>query len=841
MSTEKTPNKTKKSTNKNTNNKRKKKKKRKNKLAASTVFKKIGIGFLSLILIVSVVGAGYLLAIIKTTPPLDVEDVLSLNQASSLYDDSEKFMDNLHTDEERYVITSDKIPANLKNAFISIEDERFFKHRGVDIQRILGAALTDVKKILTGQKGLHGASTITQQLIKNTVLTNEVSIKRKVKEIYLSLDLEEQLSKDQIITAYLNTIPLGGQVYGVEAASLLYFSKNTADLNLIECAYLAGITQAPSYYSAYNENNQKDPSRYINRTLTVLSKMKELGYISESDYNQGVQDINNGKLVFKSSKKDFRLNYEWFVYPAVSQVKRDLKEKYKYTDEEVSKLMVNGGLKIYTTMDRDLQNFTQKTLDNYKNLNVGNSETYDENKVPLLQASATITDYRNGKVLAMVGGRGKQLPQSNNRAYNDLRSIGSTTKPLTVYGPGIDQEIITAATSIDDAPLSPELTKKYPAYAPPNILRNSPDEYLGLISPREGIMYSKNTASVITADTIGLKTGISYGENLGLVFNSASKTSIATVALGQYNNNPNDRDGGNTYKLAAAFGSFGNDGLYVEPLLYTKVVDPKGNTVLEANPKEKQVFSPETAYIMYDLLKGPVNFYGGAPAKWSDMPVAGKTGTTTDAKDLWFAGLTPYLSGSIWVGYDNPKTVFGGSGTVCANLWGKIMAKAHEGMEVKDLDEPSGIVHVAVCKDSGKLPSSLCSSDPRGNRITEELFIEGTEPHETCNTHVSGRINRLNNKLAGANTPALLTQNRVFISKKYPNPLTRDYIYVLPHSQDNYTEDQANPELSPPNVNEEGEVEIPNNNGTPQENNPPPETEQNDSILNSILKPLKPN
>lgn len=248
-------------------------------------------------------------------------------------------------------------------------------------------------------------------------------------------------------------------MYGVEAASLLYFSKNTSDLSLIECAYLAGITQAPSYYSAYNENSQKDPSRYINRTLTVLSKMNELGYISESEYNKGVQDINDGKLAFKSSKKDFRLNYEWFVYPAVSQVKRDLKEKYKYTDEEVSKLIVNGGLKIYTTMDRDLQDFTQKTLDNYKNLNVGNSEAYDENKVPLLQASATITDYRNGKVLAMVGGRGKQLPQSNNRAYNDLRSIGSTTKPLTVYGPGIDQEIITAATSIDDAPLSPELTK----------------------------------------------------------------------------------------------------------------------------------------------------------------------------------------------------------------------------------------------------------------------------------------------------------------------------------------------------------------------------------------------
>lgn len=837
MSTEKTPNKTKKTTGKSTNHRRKKKKK---KPTLSIIFRRIFVGILALLLIMSVVGAGYLLAIIKTTPPLNVEDVLSLNQASSLYDSNGEFMDNLHTDEERYVITSDKMPSNLKNAFISIEDERFFKHKGVDIQRILGAALTDVKKILTGQKGLHGASTLTQQLLKNTVLSNEVSIKRKVKEIFLALDLEKQLSKDQIITAYLNTIPLGGQVYGVEAASSLYFGKNASDLNLIECAYMAGITQAPSYYSAYNEANKKDPSRYINRTLTVLAKMHELGYISENDYNQGVQDINNGKLVFKSSKKDFRLNYEWFVYPAISQVKRDLKDKYKYTDEEVSKLMVNGGLKIYTTMDRELQDFTQNTLDNYKNLNVGNSETYDANKVPLLQASATITDYRNGKVLAMVGGRGKQLPQSNNRAYNDLRSIGSTTKPLTVYGPGIDQKLITAATSIDDAPLSPELSKKYPAYAPPNVLRNSPDEYLGLISPREGITYSKNTAAVITADTIGLKTAISYGENLGLVYNNASKTSIATAALGEFNNDPNDRDGGNTYKLSAAFGTFGNEGKFIEPLLYTKVVDSKGNTVLEGKPKEKQVFSPQTAYIMYDLLKGPVNFYGGAPAKWSDMPVAGKTGTTTDAKDLWFAGLSPYLSGAIWVGYDKPKTVLGGSGTVCANLWGKIMAKAHKNLEVKDLQEPKGIVHATICKDSGKIPSDLCKSDSRGNRITEELFIEGTEPHEACTTHVNERINSFNNKLAGNNTPKFLTQSRIFINKKYPNPLTKDYPYVLPHSQDNYKEEQPKPEVSPPNTNTEGEIKNnPANTEQPKPETPPSNDEEN-SILDTILKPLKP-
>lgn len=750
------------------------------------IFKGIGFGLLFCFLAIFVVGAGYAFAIIKTTPPLNVEAVLSLNQPSSLYDSNGDFMDNLHTDEERYVIDSNKIPTNLKNAFVSIEDERFYKHKGVDIQRILGAAYLDVKKIITKQKGLHGASTLTQQLLKNTILTNDVSIERKIKEAYLSVTLEEKLTKDQILTAYLNTIPLGGHIYGVEAASLSYFSKNASDLSLIECAYIAGITQAPTYYSAFNENNVKDPTPYINRTLTVLGMMHKLQYITTDEYNKAVDDVKNGGLVFKSGKKDYRLNYEWFVYPAVSQVKEDLKEKYNYTDEEAAKLMVNGGLKIYTTMNKQLQDFTQATLDNYNNLGISNGEAYDKDGIPLLQASATIMDYRTGHVIAMVGGRGKQQPQSINRAYSDLRPIGSSTKPLTVYGPGIDQKIITAASSIDDAPIPPEIGKKYNPKEPYNPL-NSPNEYSGLITAREALTHSKNTGAVLTEDKIGLKTGISYGEKLGLKYNSESKSSIAALALGQFNNNPSDRDGGNTYILAGAFGSFGNNGIYTKPILYTKVIDATGKTILDnSTPKQTKVFSPQTAYILYDMLKGPVNEYNATGAKWGDMPVAGKTGTTTNSTDLWFAGLSPYLSGSVWVGYDKPKQLIGSS-SGCATLWGKLMAKAHEGLEVSDVEEPSGIVKVNVCKDSGLLPSSLCSQDSRGNRVITELFIEGTEPTETCDTHVVANVNMFNNKLVTPTTPSVLTRSGVFIKKDNPNSATSDYSNVLPSSYDTTT------------------------------------------------------
>ena len=766
------------------------------------IFKRISFGVLFCFLTIFVMVAGYIFAIIKTTPPLDVDAVLSLNQPSSLFDSSGNFIDNLHTDEERYVIKSSEIPKNLKNAFVSIEDERFYKHKGIDIQRIAGAALLDVKKILTGKRGFHGASTLTQQLLKNTILTNDVSIERKVKEIYLALNLEKELTKDQILTAYLNTIPLGGQVYGVEAASLLYFSKNTSDLSLIECAYLAGITQAPTTYSAYNENNIKDPTPYINRTVTVLNMMKKNNYISEEECSKAIEKVKNGGLVFKKSKQGYNLNYEWFVYPAVSQVKEDLKKKYNYTDEEVSKLVVNGGLKIYTTMDRSLQDFTQKTLDNYSNLGLGNPETYDSNGVPLIQASATIVDYRKGKVLAMVGGRGKQQPQSTNRAYNSLRPIGSTTKPLTVYGPAINEEVITAATPIDDAPLPENKLDGGKNYNP----ANSDFTYQGLMTAREALTYSKNTAAVIVEDMLGIKTGIEYGEKLGLKYNNASKNSIAALALGQFNNDPKDPDGGNTYKLAGAFGTFGNDGEYIRPLLYTKVVDATGKVILDnKNLDRTEVFSPETAYIMYNMLKDPVSYYSSKAAKWGEMPVSGKTGTTSDSCDLWFAGLTPYLSGSVWIGYDNPTKLTGGSSS-CAKLWGILMEKAHKDREVKDIEQPSGIVKVNVCKDSGLLPSSVCSQDPRGSRVYEELFEEGTEPTTTCDTHVVANINRLNNKLATPGTPSFLTKKSIYITKKNPNPATADYYMVLPSSYD--------PTTSSTNLKNE-------NNKSDNSNNPP--------------------
>ena len=775
------------------------KKKNKEESKFIKVLKRIFLSLFIIGIICFTVGLGYVFAIIKTAPELDINTITNLNEQSILLDSSGNLIDTIPTEEIRTKIDISEMPKHLQEAYIAIEDERFYKHKGIDIKRILGAAYHDVKNIITGNNSLHGASTITQQVIKNTVLTNEVSIKRKITEIYLALKLEKQLSKDQILAQYLNTIPLGGKVYGVEEAAKYYFGKSAKDLSLIQSAYLAGITQAPSFYSAFDEANIENPVEYLDRTKTVLMKMRDLGFITQEEFDAAYAEVDQNNFEFLKTELSYRLEDEWFVLPAIEQVKEDFKEKYNYTDEEISKLMLNGGLKIYTTMDRELQDNTQEVLNdrsNIANSQNGGVDEFDENGVPLLQASAVIMDYRNGHVKALVGGRGDQPAHSLNRATDALRPIASNTKPLTVFGPAIDTKIMTAATPIDDAPLSSAIANKYdPGWE--NILRNHDGKLDGFISPRDAITWSKNIASVITADTIGLKTALSYGEKLGIKYNSVSASAISALALGEHNNDPNDLDGGNPLILASAFGTFGNNGNRSEPVFYTKVEDSTGKVLLESNSEQIPVFSPQTSYIMYDMLKGPVEEFDGRYAKFSDMPVSGKTGTSDSVTDWWFSGLTPYYSGSVWIGYDNKTSMEGyGYSSAAARLWKEIMAPAHEGLEVTEIEKPSGIVTALVCKDSGKKPTDLCSKDQRGSRVVSEMFIDGTQPTAVCDVHVTAKVNKNNNKLATDNTPKGLIEERVFIKKPNASPAAADYKYVLPTEKDDTKAEIVKPNTS---------------------------------------------
>lgn len=737
--------------------------------------KVILISLLTIFIVGIAVTSGVIIAIIKSSPALDVDALLTLNQPSKLYNDDGAFMDTLATNEKRSVISIKDMPDSLKNAFVSIEDERFYTHNGIDIKRITGALYIDILSKIKRSNEIQGGSTITQQLIKNTVLTNKVTITRKVQEIYLAMKLEKSLSKDQILEAYLNTIFLGGQAYGVEAASQQYFNKKSADLTLIESAFIAGVNQSPSVYYPFSTKSKKNPSIYLNRTKTVLNSMYQNGYISSAQLSTAIKDINDKKLVIqKPVTTNDKMNYESFTIPAINQVESDLKSQYNYTADQAEHLILNGDLKIYTTMDKTMQDNTQKILNSTNILGVHSTK----NLIVQPQAAAVIVDYHTGEVKTMIGGRGYQPPRSYNRADSNsfLRPTGSAIKPLTVYGAAIDSKKETAATVIEDSPVPASIGSIYGTPSNPYNPVNSPNIYYGYVTLREAIMHSINVVAVKLEDKIGLSTGVEYGQKFGLTFDADDKSSMAAIALGQLHH------GATPLTMAAAYGVFGNAGNYTTPRLYTKVVDRTGKIILSSTVKNSKVLTPQSAFIMYDLLKGPVSATGTGPqANFGNMEVRGKTGTSSDMKNLWFCGLTPYYSASVWIGNDDSSTVNGVYSTTAASLWGSIMSSAHSNLPTKTLEQPDGIVTASVCLDSGKIPTDLCAKDPRGSRVYTEMFTKGTIPTENCDIHTSIRVNKFTGKIASAYTPSFLVDTKVYIKRNYV-PLVNllDEPYTIP-------------------------------------------------------------
>ncbi|MBZ9686898.1 PBP1A family penicillin-binding protein [Clostridium estertheticum] len=661
------------------------------------ILKIIPITILSILIIGIVAGAGVVLAIIKTAPPLNVNQILDLNQTSVIYDDKGNPMDDvITTNENGQVVKRTNVSLKdtspyLGQAFIAIEDQRFNQHGGVDFRGITRAVLLDVQnKLFHGNKSTQGGSTLTQQLIKNRVflndsLNNRIDYKRKIQEAYLAIELEKSMSKDDILEAYMNTIFLGGTAHGVEAAAHQYFSKTSKDLTLVESAFIAGMAQSPSGFYPFANPAKKNPDIYLNKTKLVLSKMYETNSISKSEYDDANNSIKTNKIVFTRLNQNLdKYAYESFSRPVVEQIKTDLMAKYNYSNSQVMTLLINGGIKIYSTMDTALQDKSQKIIDEDPVFNKVSNTSKNA-----IQSSAVILDYHNGQVKAIIGGRGVQPPRTYNRAVDDIRfprSTGSSIKPLTVYGAAIDSGQATADTIIDDSPLSPEIASKYKDNNGVPYNPSDDNQPKGPITIRSAIETSQNLVAVKLEDQIGVDTGYDYAKRFGLSVTSADKN-IATMALGQFS-------GGQTPLLmAAAYGVFGNSGMYASPRLYTKVVDKTGKILLETNYTTKKTLEPESAYTMYDLLKGPVGPGGTGPsAKYGDMPVAGKTGTATDLKDLWFCGLTPYYSGAVWIGNDDNKRFYNLTSNDSALIWGKLMEQANANLPIKDITPPDGMV-----------------------------------------------------------------------------------------------------------------------------------------------------
>ncbi len=789
---------------------------KKKKSTSKKVFKGFVFTIFFVALIAMVAMGGVILAMVKTAPELDINEFLKLDEPSILYDNSSKYMDEYITSERRTNISINSVPIILKDAFISIEDSRFDTHPGIDIKRLAGAIFNDLKIKINGSgESLQGASTITQQLVKYRMfledsMENRTSIKRKVQEISLSLKLEKVLTKDQILEAYMNTIFLGGKAHGIEAASEQYFGKTIKQLTLKQSAFIASAAQNPTYSYSLAYKAFKSKEAFVsNRTKAVLENMLKYNKITKDQFDIAMDE----KLIFNFSIKDAnKMNFESFSRPVILQVSEDLMKTLNITKNEAYSMLMYDGLKINTTMDRALQNKSQTIIDDPIQANKKNSYDYIfprnynlKLKQPEIQASCVIMDYHTGEVKTIIGGRGVEGPMSYNRAasIDFLKAPGSSIKPLTVYGPAIDTKIATASTIIEDSPVPEEIGKKYGAPGdPPYDPRNSPDKYYGYLTLRDCLKHSVNVAAVKLEDMISLKTGVAYGEKFGLQLDETDKRSMSAMALGQLDGG--SYKGTNPLTMAAAYGVFGNNGMRTTPRLYTSVVDRSGKILLQTKYETKNVLSPQSAYIMYDLLQGPVSPGGTGPgANFGSMPVRGKTGTSSDSKNLWFVGLTPYYSAAIWIGTDDGAKIKEMGSTTAALLWGKIMKEAHVSLPVKQVEEPSGISSYSVSKDSGDIPTDLTYADPRGNRVYSELFIDGTQPTTLDSIHVSAKVTKDpsgNYVLASEFTPPDKIETRIFIKRGFHNSALLDSAYVLPTAVDNFSMKTIIPEVTDPAV-----------------------------------------
>ncbi len=764
--------------------------------------KKLGFTFVQVFLLflisAAVLGAsagiGVFKGILATAPDIGNIDVTPSGFSTFVYDiEGNQTAKLVSTDSNRIPVSMDMVPEDLAHAFVAVEDERFYDHNGIDIKGIFRAAAIGIKNKFHFSEG---ASTITQQLLKNNVFTDWTSedsfadrMKRKIQEQYLALELEKVMDKDDILINYMNTINLGQNTLGVQAASLRYFNKSVSDLNLSECAVIASITQNPTKYNPITH-----PDKNAERREKVLRHMLEQGYISQEEYDEAMADDVYSRIQVVDSENGESTVNTYFVDALTDDVLEDLIAA-GYNETQAYTLLYSGGLKIYSTQDPAIQaicdevfadesNFPENTkwylnyeltvvnengdrtnystemfrsfwreaktgynliyssqdeaymdIELYKEAILGKGdEVFTEtiSLTPQPQVSLVIEDQSTGYVVAMEGGRGaKSGSRTLNRATDTVRQPGSTFKIVSTYAPALDSAGLTLATIIDDAPFN---------YANGRPVGNWYGEaYRGLSSLRDGIRDSMNIVTVKALTWITPQLGFDYLMNFGFTtleerkeINGEIFSDIQqSLALGGITNGVTNEE------LNAAYACIANGGTYIKPKLYTKVLDHDGNVILDnTTPQSKQVIKETTSFLLTDAMVDVVTSGTGGSVNFGNMPIAGKTGTTSDYNDVWFSGYTPYYTATTWTGFDNNVKLSGDEKNLAKKLWRTVMAKIHEDLPSQSFNVPAGIVTATVCSRSGKLPiDGLCNGTLR-----TEYFAEGTVPTETCNIHYSGPI-----------------------------------------------------------------------------------------------------
>ena len=752
------------------NNSTSKKKKYINKLIV-TFFKTLFVSFLVLCILGISLAFGVIKGIIDNTPKINIESIAPLGFATTVYDSKGNVTDTLvMAGANREEASYEEIPKDLINAFVAIEDERFWQHKGIDTKSIMRAVYGVLK-----HSNLGGGSTITQQLIKNNVFNGGressfgAKLERKLQEQYLALELEKTMDKKQIITNYLNTINLGNNALGVKVASRRYFGKEVSELTLSEATVLAGITQNPSKYNPISGREKNEEKRKV-----ILSYMLAQGYITKEDMDKALADnvydrIQNVNTVTKETPVNI---YSYFTDELTEQVMSTLMNKLGYSETQSYNLLYGGGLSIYTTLDPDLQQIVEEEVNNPDNYDItkysaeyrlsvehinSGIQHYSEKDImqyhknvlqddfdglykseeaakddvekykayvvkegdrvigesfsPILQpqASFVLMDQKTGQVKALIGGRGpKNASLTLNRASNTLRQPGSTFKVISAFAPAIDAKGATLATTYYDEEYT--VGKK--------TISNwySSRGYLGYSNIREGIIYSMNiVAARCLMETVTPRLGVEYCKNFGITTLTDNDYSASVALGGLYN-------GVSNLELTAAYATIANGGMYTEPIFFTKIVDHNGKVLIDNTPATRRVIKESTAFLLTDAMRESMisnrKFARSSvsvnststKAHLDNMSCAGKSGTTSKSNDIWFVGYTPYYTGGIWSGFDeNQKLGEESSGTSYHKvIWKKIMTRVHDIKQLQNVEftKPADIETATICRKSGKLPIS---------------------------------------------------------------------------------------------------------------------------------------
>jgi penicillin-binding protein 1A len=642
-------------------------------------------------------GLGMLSGYISTATPLEVVDIRYTNEPTTIVDkngNTVAILTGAQNVQREYIQIAQIRNTYLEEAIKAIEDERFDSHNGIDPRRIGSAVMS---MLVNAGTPTHGGSTITQQVVKMMSGADAESAQRKIQEWYRAVDLEKRMSKDEIMELYINIIPMANNYVGVQAAAKAYFAKDASELDLAESAYLAGIPNLPSIYNPLTDYGKRNGLR---RMRITLEKMYDLGWITTDEYVEAM----NKELVFRQEAPKITSNqiHSWFVDAAVESVIEDLMTRRGYSRQLAEQVVYQQGLTIELTMDPKVQAAAEASFQKQE-LFTKNADALPDIPEPP-QASITIISNdgpTKGQVVGIVGGYGRKRQNFIfNRATQAHRQPGSSIKPILVYAPAINSGAITAATVLDDKPMY--LDRENPNDIYP---WNWHLDFEGLVTVRYALSWSINTiAAEIYANILSPQIGLAYLRELGI--DRTDETQVAG-ALGGFSY------GMSTYEMAGAYAAFANEGMYIKPYFYTRVLDIDGNVLLENKPEFRQVFSPATAFIMNDILTwAEENVSWHSYSRFDGQMIAGKSGTTNDDIDTWFCGYTPYYTAAVWYGYDNRdgrRTTINFDDKYSPQyIWKDVMEKIHEGLPQKAFEKPDEVVSRFVCRDSGYLATESC-------------------------------------------------------------------------------------------------------------------------------------